>query len=53
MAGSFAAGTAAGGKNFVIQKSEKGDQLKPIVNFYFFMIELIEMESIEIKLKII
>ncbi|VDM21153.1 unnamed protein product [Wuchereria bancrofti] len=28
MAGSFAAGTAAGGKNFVIQKSEKGDQLK-------------------------
>ncbi|CAG9534716.1 unnamed protein product [Cercopithifilaria johnstoni] len=29
MAGSFAAGTAAGGKNFVIQKSEKGDQLNP------------------------
>lgn len=28
MAGSFAAGTAAGGKNFVIQKSEKSDQLK-------------------------
>nr|CRZ24802.1 Bm4284, isoform a [Brugia malayi] len=30
MAGSFAAGTAAGGKNFVIQKSEKGDQLKTL-----------------------
>lgn len=30
MAGSFAAGTAAGGKNFVIQKSEKGDQLKSV-----------------------
>ncbi|VDK83318.1 unnamed protein product [Litomosoides sigmodontis] len=28
MAGSFAAGTADGGKNFVIQKSERGDQLK-------------------------
>uniref|UniRef100_A0A8R1TKR9 Troponin T n=1 Tax=Onchocerca volvulus TaxID=6282 RepID=A0A8R1TKR9_ONCVO len=28
MAGSFAAGTAAGGKNFVIQKSEKSEQMK-------------------------
>ncbi|MCP9261543.1 Troponin T [Dirofilaria immitis] len=30
MAGSFAAGTAAGGKNFVIQKSEKTDQMKTL-----------------------
>ncbi|VDO17089.1 unnamed protein product [Brugia timori] len=37
MAGSFAAGTAAGGKNFVIQKSEKGDQLKTLtVSFLVF-----------------
>lgn len=37
MAGSFAGGTAAGGKNFVIQKSEKGDQLKTLtVSFCFF-----------------
>lgn len=30
MAGSFAGGTTAGGKNFVIQKSEKGDQMKTL-----------------------
>uniref|UniRef100_A0A915PV71 Uncharacterized protein n=1 Tax=Setaria digitata TaxID=48799 RepID=A0A915PV71_9BILA len=30
MAGSFAAGTTAGGKNFVIQKTEKGDQMKTL-----------------------
>lgn len=56
MAGSFAGGTAAGGKNFVIQKSEKGDQLKTLtVSFCFswkYMIIRLnesEIESVEIN----